>query len=82
MQTSLVTRSIKENSHRKVAVFLLSSKGLTRLEEFNAARMSAAGEGLTEPILNRRPFPDGDANEPRHPLHKKETTPYVVVFFH
>jgi hypothetical protein len=37
-----------------------------RLEKLNAARMSAAGEGLTEPNLYLRTFPCADANESRH----------------
>jgi hypothetical protein len=34
-----------------------------RFEQFNAVRMSTAGEGWTEPNLYLRPFPDANANK-------------------
>ena len=39
-------------------------KGKDRFENFNAARMSAACEGLTEQHLSCRPFPDGNVTIP------------------
>ena len=39
-------------------------KGKARFEDLNAARMSAACEGLTEQHLSCRPFPDGNVTIP------------------
>ena len=39
----------------------LFCKGKARFEDLNAARMSAACEGLTEQHLSFRPFPGGNA---------------------
>jgi hypothetical protein len=36
---------------------------MDRFEDLNAARMSAAGEGLTEPHYNLRTFPCADADK-------------------
>ena len=41
----------------------LFCKGKARFEDLNAARMSAACEGLTEQHHSCRPFPDGNANK-------------------
>ena len=70
--SSLVTRSIKENSHRKVAVFLLSGRK-ERLERLNAiVWWTIAREGATE---RNNYFAKYKASEPRHPLHKRKQSP-------
>jgi hypothetical protein len=51
---------------------------MDRFEFSNAARMSAAGEGLTEPHYNLRTFPCADADKSGQYFY--ERTPFGVLF--
>ena len=59
----------------------LFCKGKARFEDLNAARMSAACEGLTEQHLSCRPFPDGNASKSGRYLQKSVVPSGTADFF-
>ena len=58
--SNLASSSIKNPKPLGFGFFICDQ---ARFERLKAARMSAAGEGWTEPLLNRRTFPCADANK-------------------
>ena len=57
--SNLASSSIKKTKPFGFVLFICED----RFEDLNAARMSAAGEGLSEPHLNPHTFPCADATE-------------------
>ena len=77
--SSLVTRSIKRKQMRKHLLFFLSVVGSkARTIKCNASERCARGLDRAQPLFSASAE---NANEPRHPLHKKKADAKASAFF-